>query len=136
MRANFFERPAPILPRTELNLPTFGEVVLEKMDLAKAMKFRALSQEKFNQYQINLFPPIGDKIVDITLEWAESAAALAVMQLQDEPYSFEELIAASVTDEEEYNELALAANTLNSKVDELPKAETSAAQSSDIPELA
>ena len=133
MRTNFFERPAPILEKTELDLPVFGRVILEKLDLAKAMKFRALSREKYEYYLAFPFPMIGDKIVDITLEWAESAACLAVMQLQDEPYSFEELIAASVTDEAEYNQVAIAAQILNDKVSGDPKDPASEKPSSVTP---
>jgi len=133
-RTNFFERQAPILPKKTVTLPTFGEVVLEKMDNVKGMRFRAIVREKIAHYLVNPFPPIGDKVIDITDEWAESAAALMVMQVQDEPYSFEELIAASITDEEEYNQLATEANELNSEVSVDPKLPASGKVSSDLPE--
>lgn len=104
------------------------------MDNVKGMKFRAIVREKLNYYLVNPFPPIGDKVIDITDEWAESAAALMVMQVQDEPYSFEELIAASITDEDEYNQLATAANELNAEVSIDPKLPASGKVFSDLPE--
>ena len=121
MRTNFFERPAPVLPTKTLNLPVFGEVVLEKMDYAKTMKYRSLAEEKIQYYSVHPFPLIGDKAIDITDAWANTAAIAHVMQIQDDPYSFEELIAASVTDEEEYNTVISAVNDLNLEVEEDPK---------------
>lgn len=136
-RANFFDIPAPVLPRKELDLPTFGKVVLEKMDTAGTMRYEALGKEKYAEWgPEGPFPfMVDDRYILVTETYAYSVAGLCVMQKQDEPYGFEELLRASVVCEDEYNLLVVAANELNKAVAPDPKAVPSK-ESSGSPEEA
>jgi len=136
-RANFFDIPAPVLPRKKLDLPTFGKVILEKMDTASTMRYEALGKEKFQQWgPAGEFPfMVDERYILVTETYAYSLAGLCIMQRQDEPYSFEELLRASVVREDEYNLLVVAANELNKAVSADPKA-VQPKQSSDSPEEA
>jgi hypothetical protein len=137
MRANFFDIPLPVLPRKELNLPTFGKVVLEKMDTAGTMRYEDLGKEKFAQWgPEGEFPfMVDERYILVTETYAYSIAGLCVMQKQDEPYGFEELLRSSVVCEDEYNLLVVAANELNKAVAPDPKV-AQPKQSSGTPEEA
>jgi hypothetical protein len=142
MRTNFFQKPAPELPRKTLNLPSFGEITLEKMDTAKIMRFQALSAQKVEYYQSNIFPAIGNRDdIEVSKILADCCAALTIMQVRrvpehgldaqsyetwladNKPYSFEEFVASAITAEDEFNLLTIAANELNNLVS-VPKAKT------------
>lgn len=118
-KADFFNRKRPDLERITLELPTFGTVVLERMGTDAVMHHQAISNEMWERYGPTsdiCFPMVDDKPVTLTYNWCATAAGLLVMQKQDEPYSFEEIIAGSLTDEDEYNQLVNAANLLNVSV--------------------
>lgn len=125
MKTNFFEKEPPKLPTKEFTTDAYGTIVLEKMDYAKTMAYRSLAKSKLEQYSKDVFPPIGTdaKLIDVTQEWADQAAAIVVMQIQpeEERYNFEEIIASSVTNEDEYNLLVLEAFALNQEATTGPK---------------
>lgn len=120
MRTNFFDLPKPELPRKTITLPSFGEVVLEKMDTASQMRLQSLTEQKYKQWGAESDFPfmVDDRWIDVTYPYAATCCALVVMQKQPQPYNFEELIHASVKAEDEYNLLVLAARDLNDTIDE------------------
>lgn len=118
MRANFFELPKPELPRRTINLPTFGEVVLERISTASAMRLNELTEAKLAEWgpgSDKVFL-VGEEPIALTRNLTATCAGLAIMQRQTDPYSFEELVNACYKSEDEFNLLSIAANELNSEV--------------------
>lgn len=142
MATNFFDRKAKTMPTKEINLPSYGLIVLEKMNGPKTMAYSDLAQKKMAQYASEPFPALYDEsggiiTVDLTAPWCNTACMIYVMQKpQDwgmnadgEPvdgrYSFEQIVASSVTDEDDYNLLVAAVNEINGELTEVdpdPKA--------------
>jgi hypothetical protein len=139
-KANFFDRKAKALPIKEVDLPVFGKVVLEKLDYAKTMLYWELSAAKYEQYSKTPFVPLEDDAgnpvtIKLTRAWCDTCAMLTVVQKMqdwgidkdgnfiDNRYSFEEFVAASVTEEGEYNQLVIEMNKLNASVIGDPKAQ-------------
>lgn len=117
---DFFTLPVPELARETINLPTFGEVTLERLDTVKQLLLSDLVKAKLEQYKLVPFV-IGDKDIPVTETLATTCAAIQVMQVQDKKYPFEQLLAAAIVKEDEFNMLTILANKLNSAEEEAPK---------------
>ena len=151
-KANFFDRKAKVMPTATIDLPSYGKVVLEKLNNPKSMAYWELSAKKYEHYSKNPFPPVEDENGNpieftVTQTWCDTVAMATVMQKMqdwgtaddgmpiDNRYSFEEIFASSLTDEDDYNLLIHALNDLNATplVADDPKALTPEASSSAQP---